>query len=50
MLLPFDHKTLINLYISSHREATGATFNFLPQIICDNKIQQILQEIQMLLW
>ena len=25
-LLPFDHVTLINLYISSYREATGATF------------------------
>ena len=24
--LPFDHVTLINLYISSYREATGATF------------------------
>ena len=25
MLLPFDHVTLINLYISSYRETTGAT-------------------------
>ena len=24
--LPFDHVTLIDLYISSYREATGATF------------------------
>ena len=24
--LPFDHMTLIDLYISSYREATGATF------------------------
>ena len=57
--LPFDHVTLINLYISSYREATGATFihanaqvviDFLFQIFCDNKIQQILQERQMLLW
>ena len=54
--LPFDHVTLINLYISSYREATGATFihaiaqviiDFLFQIFCDNKI---LQERQMLLW
>ena len=57
MPLPFDHVTLINLYISSYGEATGAMFihantqiviNFLLQIFCDNKIQQILQERQML--
>ena len=41
--VPFDHMTLINLYISSHREATEAT---LFQIFCDNKIKQILQEKQ----
>ena len=55
MSLLFDHMTLINLYISSYREATGATFihantyivmDFLSQIFCDNKIQQILQERQ----
>ena len=54
MSLPFGHVTLINLYISSYREATGATFihrnaqviiHLLFQIFCDNKI---LQERQML--
>ena len=59
MSLPFDHVTLINLYISSYREPTGAMFiyadtlvviNFLFQIFCDNEIQQILQERQMLSW
>ena len=50
--LPFDHVTLINLYISSYREATGVTFihkhlgiiDLLLQIFCNNKI---LQERQM---
>ena len=59
MSLPFNRMTMINLYISSYREVTGATFihtntyfliNFLFEIFCDNKIQQILQERQMLLW
>ena len=54
--LPFNHMTLINLYISSYREATGAMFinanaqvviDLLFQMFCDNKI---LQERQMLLW
>ena len=53
--LPFDQMTLINLCISSYREATGATFihskakvvmDVLFQIFCDNEIQQILQERQ----
>ena len=57
--LPYDHETLINLYISSYREAIGATFihgnaqviiDFLLQIFCDNKIQQNLQERQMFSW
>ena len=54
-----DHVTMIIFYISSYREVTGATFihtnaeiiiDFLFQIFCDNKIQQILQERQMLSW
>ena len=57
--LSFDHMILINLCISSYREATGATFIhtnaqvvivFLLQIFCDNKIQQILLERQMPSW
>ena len=55
--LPFDCVTLKNLFISSYREATGATFihanasviiDFLFQIFCENKIQQILQERQII--
>ena len=54
MPLPFDHVTLINLYISSYREATLNHANALVvigilfQIFCDSKNQQILQERQML--
>ena len=52
--LPSDHVTLINLYMSRCRGATGATFiyatDFLFQIFCNNKIQQILQERHMLSW
>ena len=59
MSLPFDHVTLINLYISSYREATWVMFfhanvqvviDFLFQIFCDNKIQQVLQKRQMISW
>ena len=55
----FDHVKLINLYISSYSEAIGAmlihanayiVIDFLLQIFCDNQIQQILQEKQMLSW
>ena len=58
MLLPFDHTTFINLYISNYRETTGAIFihtnakdiDFLFQIFCDYKIPQILQQRQVLSW
>ena len=48
---------MVNLYISSYGETTGATFihvndkviiDFLLQIFWDNKIQEILLERQML--
>ena len=54
--LPSDHVKLINLYISSYREAKGATFihanaqvfiDLLFQIFCDDKI---LQERKILSW
>ena len=59
MSLSFDHVALINLYISSYREAPGATFihtnayvviGLLFQIFCDSKNQQILQERYLLSW
>ena len=56
--LPFDHVTLINIYISSYREDTEATFiqtnaqvivDFLFQIFCDNEWQE-RQIRQVLSW
>ena len=54
MSLPFNHVTLINLYISSYRVAGVAIFlHANTSVLIDFgiiKIQQIVQERQMLSW
>ena len=57
-VITFDHVTVINRYISSYRGHRGyihphkrlSRHRLFVSILCDNKIQQILQERKMLSW